>query len=88
MLLPMYKLAHLPLPYRQDPHNLLLSLMRRCATDVSIMSDPLDQIFLKCIYIIYPFIQSLFYTLMLTYPAGGLNFGIVYLQLYFVCASS
>ena len=52
-LLPMYKLAHLPLPHLQDSHNHKLSLLRRCATDVSIRYRPLAQIDLNCVYITY-----------------------------------
>ena len=52
-LIPMYKLAHLPLSHPQDSHNLKLSLLRRCATDASIRYRPLAQIDLKCVYIIY-----------------------------------
>ena len=52
-LLPMYKLAHLPLSHPKDSHNLYLSLLRRCATDASIRYRPLAQIDLKCVYITY-----------------------------------
>ena len=50
-LLPMYKLAHLPLSHLQDSHNLYLSLLRRFATDASIRYRPMAQIDLKCVYI-------------------------------------
>ena len=41
-LLPMYKLAPLPLPHLQDSRNLKLSPLRRCATDASIRYRPLE----------------------------------------------
>ena len=48
-LLPVYKLAHLPLSNPksspQDPHNLKLSLLRRCTTNVIIRSRLPAQIY-------------------------------------------
>ena len=41
MLLPVYKLTPAPLKVlTQDPHSIYLSLLFKCATDVSIRSRP------------------------------------------------
>ena len=47
-LLEVYKLAHLPLLTSKTPET-FSSAFCRCATDVSISSCPLAQIYLKCI---------------------------------------
>ena len=48
-LLPVYKLAHLPLLTSKTPTTFSSAFFRRCATDVSIRSHPLAKIYLKCI---------------------------------------
>ena len=59
-LLPVYKLAHLPLPtpspHLLDPTTFSSAFLRRCATDVSIRSRRPAQVYLKCISFIYMYI--------------------------------
>ena len=59
-LLPVYKLAHLPLPHSKfsppDPTTFSSAFLHRGAEDVSIRSRPPAQIYLKCVSFIYMYI--------------------------------